>query len=78
MELSIDIPELARLIAVEMRVTPAWLSPAQAATYTGIPEKTLEQYRRHGTGPALSRVGKHVRYARTDIDAWLKGESNAA
>lgn len=61
MELSIGIPKLARLIAAETRVVPAWLSPAEAAIYTGLPEKTFEQYRREATGPPFSRVGKHVR-----------------
>ncbi|MEN6427196.1 MAG: helix-turn-helix domain-containing protein [Phycisphaerales bacterium] len=68
---SINYPLLAKLVAENIRVVPEWLSPQQAAAYTGIPEGTLEQRRREGTGPAYSRVGRHVRYKREFLDAWL-------
>lgn len=72
-ELEINHEKLADLLAARLRVMPEWLSPADAATYCGIPEKTLEQYRSQGTGPAYSKVGRHVRYRRCDIDLWLTG-----
>jgi len=75
MLLNLDYQKLAGLISAELRQKPAireWLSPAQAAVYTGLPEKTLEEYRRKGTGPKFSRVGKHVRYNRRHIDHWLE------
>ncbi len=71
----IDYPQLARAIADELRrdpIVPQWLSPAQVTVYTGIPEKTLAQYRRESTGPAYSRVGRHVRYRVADVDNWLR------
>lgn len=75
MDIQLDHEKLARLIANELArgsAAPAWLSPPQLAVYVGLPEKTLEEYRRKGTGPAYSRVGKHVRYNRHDADAWLR------
>ncbi len=75
MLLTIDYEKLAGLISADLRNEPPirdWLSPAQAAAYTGLPEKTLEEYRRKGTGPQFSRVGKHVRYKRRHIDNWLE------
>ncbi len=73
-----DLAKLADLIADRLnRVQPAWLSPVQAAVYTGIAEKTLEQYRRDGGGPAFSRVGRLVRYSRTDLDNFMRGITHA-
>jgi len=70
-EIEINIVKLAELIAGHLANTPPWLSPAQAAAYVSLPEKTLAQYRRIGTGPRFSRVGRHVRYHRQDLDSWL-------
>ena len=53
-------------------VLPEWLSPQQAGEYVGIPTKTLEQYRAEERGPAFSKVGRHVRYARRDLDDWMR------
>lgn len=79
METTINYPLLAKLIAAELSKTvPAWLTPAQAAAYTGIPEKTLEQYRRDRTGPKYSKVGKHVRYSPEDLDTWVRSKAHAA
>jgi excisionase family DNA binding protein len=41
------------------------------AAYLGVPAKTLEAWRYLGKGPAFARVGKHVRYRRSHVDAWL-------
>ena len=48
-----------------------WLTPASAAKYLDSTPKALESWRRHGTGPAFSRVGRIVRYRKADIDQWL-------
>lgn len=69
-ELILDYEKLARLISIDLR--PKWLSPAQAAIYTGLPMRTLEQYRTEKKGPKFSRVGKHVRYNSRDVDNWLR------
>jgi excisionase family DNA binding protein len=39
--------------------------------YLGIPAKTLAQWRYLAKGPAYAKIGKHVRYRRSDVDAWL-------
>lgn len=43
--------------------------------YIGVPIKTLEHWRHTGTGPAYSRLGKHVRYRRADVDSWLEAHT---
>jgi excisionase family DNA binding protein len=43
-----------------------WLSG-----YLGIPQRSLYNWRQRGEGPPAYRVGKHLRYRRSDIEAWL-------
>ena len=45
---------------------PEWL-----AKYLGVPLATVYRMNSNGTGPRRIRVGKHVRYRRADVDAWL-------
>lgn len=53
----------------------ALLSPTELADYLKVPLKTVYNWRQGGSGPRGIRVGKHVRYRQSDIDAWL--DSNA-
>lgn len=46
-------------------------SPIDLAEYLGVPIATLYAWRYQGTGPAAYRVGRHVRYDKRDVDAWL-------
>jgi excisionase family DNA binding protein len=41
------------------------------AEYLGIPKKTIYGWRLRGEGPSAYRVGKHLRYRRSDVDDWL-------
>jgi excisionase family DNA binding protein len=41
------------------------------AEYLGVPVATVYAWNSRDTGPARSRVGRHVRYRRADVDAWL-------
>ncbi len=36
-----------------------------------IPESTLDQWAYLGKGPAYIKIGRHRRYRREDIEAWL-------
>lgn len=49
----------------------ALLSPQQLAEYLGVPLATVYRWRYEGTGPRGMKVGKHVRYRRGDVEAWL-------
>ncbi len=48
------------------------LTPAEVAIYLGVPEKTLAQWRSDRHGPLALRVGRHVRYRATDLEAWVE------
>lgn len=67
-------------VATELRDNPAlltpWLTPAAAASYIGLAEKSLEAYRHDRTGPKYSKVGlRIVRYHIKDLDAWLRKQA---
>jgi hypothetical protein len=44
---------------------------AGTAAYIGQPPRTLDQWRYLGRGPRYIKVEGHVRYRRSDVDAWL-------
>jgi hypothetical protein len=53
---------------------PEWLSPALLAAELNIPIQTIYAWRSRGQGPRGRRIGRHVRYARRDVVAWLEGQ----
>lgn len=50
----------------------ALLDPKALADYIGVPLATVYAMNYRGTGPRRIRVGKHVRYHKADVDAWLE------
>ncbi|MFN7148956.1 MAG: helix-turn-helix transcriptional regulator [Microthrixaceae bacterium] len=54
------------------------LTQQEAADYLQVPSRTLESWRHRRTGPAYVRVGRHVRYQRSDVDAWIDKNRDAA
>ena len=51
------------------------MTTEQLAEFLQVPLATLYQWRHKGTGPKGLKVGKHVRYRRTDVDAWLERQA---
>nr|WP_204264375.1 helix-turn-helix domain-containing protein [Geodermatophilus normandii] len=47
------------------------LTTREVAGYLGVPVATVYAWNSRGLGPKRFRVGKYVRYRRTDVDAWL-------
>lgn len=54
----------------------ALLSPQQVADYLGVPVATVYRWRYEGTGPRGMKVGKHVRYRRAEVEAWLDARTD--
>ena len=44
---------------------------AELAAYLGIPISTVYDWRVHGKGPAAYRFGKHLKFAISDVRAWI-------
>ena len=68
---------------VDMRKAEAiYGSSEEVADELGIPVGTVYAWRYRGVGPKGLKVGRHVRYRWSDVEAWLesnaKGGPNAA
>lgn len=48
-----------------------WMDTQSLAEWTHLPPPTLVQWRYKGTGPRFVRFGRHVRYRRSDVEAWI-------
>lgn len=49
----------------------------EASRLLRLPPGTLRYYRHLGTGPRSFKVGRHVRYWKTDLILWLSEQSGA-
>ena len=54
------------------RESTGLMTPPEVADYLKVPVLTLQTWRAKRKGPRVYRVGKHVRYRRDDLDAWLE------
>ena len=55
-----------------MTVDDHLLSLDDLAAFLGVPKRTLYSWRYRGEGPVGYRVGRHVRFRREDVEAWLQ------
>ena len=46
-------------------------TPQELAAYLDVPVSTLYDWRWRGEGPRGFRVGKHIRYRRSDVEQWI-------
>lgn len=51
------------------------VSPQEVADYLDVPLGTVYAWNTRGTGPRRFRVGIHVRYRLSDVDAWLEQQA---
>jgi excisionase family DNA binding protein len=49
---------------------------AELSTMLGVPIETLYGWRHRGEGPRGYRVGRHVRYRRSSVEAWLEEQAD--
>jgi excisionase family DNA binding protein len=47
----------------------------ETAEYLHVAVGTLRRWRAEGTGPPALRVGRTIRYRRSDVDAWVERQS---
>ncbi|MBO3085689.1 helix-turn-helix transcriptional regulator [Cellulomonas fengjieae] len=48
------------------------LSIETLAEYVGVPVVTIYRWRTEGKGPCAVRIGRHLRFALSDVRAWLE------
>lgn len=49
---------------------PLW-TPEDLAKYTGTTVKTVYDWKLRGVGPKVLKIGRHLRYRRSDVEEWL-------
>ncbi|MDR2974022.1 MAG: helix-turn-helix domain-containing protein [Propionibacteriaceae bacterium] len=54
------------------------LSTAELAEYLGVPLATLYDWRTNGHGPRGYRIGKHLRFALSDVQTWLAAQKETS
>lgn len=52
------------------------LTPQVLAEGLGVPVQTLYVWRTKGAGPRAIKVGRHLRYRRSDVEAWLDAQAD--
>ena len=52
------------------------LTLQEACRFLRVPEGTLRYWRHLGAGPRSFKIGRHVRYWRTDLVRWLTEQTN--
>ena len=57
-------------------VSTGWIGPEQLAEELGVPLRTIYAWRSTGRGPRAARFGKHLRFARADVDAWTEQQKD--
>jgi len=48
------------------------LSIERLAEYVGVPVVTIYRWRTEGKGPCAVRIGRHLKFALSDVRAWLE------
>ncbi len=66
------LDRLVELLREQRPLMPGDLmTSAEVSAETGVPKRTLDQWRYLGEGPPYVKLGRHVRYRRGDVDRWL-------
>lgn len=55
-----------------------WMSPQELADWLGVPVKSVYVWNQARTGPRGTKIGKHVRYSRQSVAAWLAAQEAPA
>ena len=55
--------------------TRSYLTTREAATYLGFAQITMAMWRSARTGPQFIRVGRQIRYRRSDLDDFMAGHT---
>ena len=58
--------------ASDEATTDEWLTPTDLADKLHIPIGTVYAWNYRGTGPRAAKIGRHLRYRRSDVNAWIE------
>lgn len=54
------------------------LTPEDLSAIVVIPLATIHQWSHRGGGPPALKIGRHLRYRRSDVDRWLESKRSSA
>ncbi len=54
-----------------------WLTTEELAELLKVPVPTVRAWRHNGSGPEGVRLGRHVRYRRSTVAAWITANEQA-
>ena len=54
------------------------LSINELAEYLGVPVKTIYEWRQTGRGPVGIRMGRHLKFAVSDVRSWIENQRESA
>lgn len=55
-------------------LTETYYTPEEAAEYLRSSPSTLAKLRLYGGGPVFTRIGRVIRYRRSDLDHWMSSK----
>ena len=64
------LARMSTALNTELMAERLW-SIDDLAEFLGVSKSTVYDWRNRGDGPVAHRLGKHLKYARADVDAWL-------
>lgn len=53
-------------------MTDEWIGIAELAAELRVPKQTIYGWRVKGAGPRSATFGRHVRFRRSDVNAWIE------
>jgi len=58
-------------------VADTYIGPEELAAQLGIPLRTIYQWRHRGDyGPGGYKIGRHVRFKQSEVDAWINEQAD--
>lgn len=50
----------------------------ELAEYLQVPRETIYRWRKYGSGPRGFRMGRHIRFRRSEVEAWVESRRDPA
>jgi excisionase family DNA binding protein len=56
-------------------VSPEFMTITELAEYLRLPVRTIYHWRQTGTGPQGKLFGRHLRFRRSAVEAWIEAQT---
>ncbi|WAL39570.1 helix-turn-helix domain-containing protein [Brevibacterium sp. BRM-1] len=55
---------------------PEWFEADSLSAYIHVPKQTIYRWRTEGKGPRAHKFGRHLRFSRADVEAWINEQAD--